>query len=115
MSAQDPVRVDGASVPPDPLEAARALRPQIEQLATTIEEQRRLPAELVDRFAEAGLFHLVVPRSYGGSETNPVVSARVVEEVSVADGSAGWCLMVAAQHAALGGVHGRRGGPINLG
>jgi alkylation response protein AidB-like acyl-CoA dehydrogenase len=85
--------VDGT----DPLAAARDLAPRIRDAAPQIEFERRLPAELAEAMRDAGLFHLAVPRSYGGLETDPVEASRVIEEVSAADGSAGWCVMLAAQ------------------
>jgi alkylation response protein AidB-like acyl-CoA dehydrogenase len=87
----------------DPLAAARALAPRIRELAPEIERAGRLPRELVDAMLGAGLFHMVLPRHLGGNEVDPVTAARAVEEVSAADGSAGWCVMIAAQNQGFGG------------
>ena len=38
---------------------------------------------------------MYLPRSMGGAETPPLVAFRVVEELSKADGSVGWCAMIA--------------------
>lgn len=81
----------------DPLAAARDLAPRIREAAPQIEAERRLPQALADEMRDAGLFHLAVPRSYGGVEADPVTASRVIEEISAADGSAGWCVMLAAQ------------------
>lgn len=81
----------------DPLAAARDLAPRIRATAPQIEAGRRIPADLAEAMRDAGLFHLAVPHSYGGVEADPVTASRVVEEVSAADGSAGWCVMLAAQ------------------
>jgi alkylation response protein AidB-like acyl-CoA dehydrogenase len=88
----------------DPVEAARGLREQIRAAAPAIEERRQLPADLVDAVREAGLFHMLVPQSLGGFEANPVEAARAVEEVAAADGSAGWCVMIAGQSAGFSGL-----------
>lgn len=86
--------------------AAVALGPRIRELAPTIEQEGRLPAELVAAMVDRGLFHMILPRSLGGLETDPVTAARVVEEVSAADGSTGWCVMIAAQNQGFAGFFG---------
>ena len=53
--------------------------------------------------AQAGLFRLWIPRSLGGEETDPMTLVRVVEEVSRADGAAGWCLAIGGEYGAFGG------------
>lgn len=45
--------------------------------------------------ADAGLFQLMLPKSVGGQELSPLEAFEVVERVSMADGSAGWCSMIA--------------------
>ena len=85
------------------VEAAKALAPQIQASADEIERSRRLPLPLVDAMAQAGLFRLWIPRSLGGEETDPTTLVRVVEEVSRADGAAGWCLGIGGTYGAFGG------------
>lgn len=69
-------------IPPSSfVDAAKALAPQIHQLAGEIEQSRRLPMPLVESMAGAGLFRLWIPRSLGGEETDPMTLARVIEEV----------------------------------
>ncbi|MEO8540957.1 MAG: acyl-CoA dehydrogenase family protein [bacterium] len=87
----------------DPVAAAIALTPRIEELAPEIERERRLLPELVEAFRSAGFFHLPVPKDRGGMQADPVTAARVVEEVSSGDGSAGWCIMIAQQNAGFSG------------
>ena len=87
----------------DPLAVAEALSPRIRAAADATEAGRRLPADLVEEMRAAGMFHLVVPKSYGGVGADPVTASRVVEEASAADGSAGWCVMLAAQAGIYGG------------
>jgi indole-3-acetate monooxygenase len=87
----------------DVLEAARSMRDEIRALAPQIEADRQLPPELVQRMRDAGLFQVFLPRSLGGPEIDPVTANRVVEEVSYADGSAGWCVMIAGQTAGFAG------------
>lgn len=87
----------------DPLAAATALVPRIEELAPEIEQERRLLPELVAEFRANGFFHLPMPQDRGGLGADPVTAARVVEEVASGDGSAGWCVMIAQQNAGFAG------------
>jgi len=86
------------------LSIARGFSDEIARRADEFEAERRMPADLARRLAEAGLFRLVVPKVYGGIEAHPSEYVRVLEQVSRADGSAGWCVMIAAATAALAGV-----------
>ncbi len=83
------------------LDAARALAPRIGALAEETERGRRLPAELVSAFAEAGFFGMCVPRDLGGPEAHPAVLLDTMETLAAADGAAGWCAMIAATTSVL--------------
>ena len=85
------------------LEAAAGLAPQIRSCAEEIEQSRRLPLPLVEAITQAGLFRLWIPRSLGGEETDPMTLVRVVEEVSRADGAAGWCVAIGGEYGAFAG------------
>jgi alkylation response protein AidB-like acyl-CoA dehydrogenase len=87
----------------DPVAAARALAPVLREAAPTIERERRVPLDLVDRMRDAGLFHMLIPKSLGGAEVDPVVASQAVEEIAAADASAGWVLMLAMQSNAFAG------------
>jgi alkylation response protein AidB-like acyl-CoA dehydrogenase len=88
-------------LPQDLLAAARTLAPRIGALAEETERGRRLPAELVSAFAEAGLFGMCVPRDLGGPEAHPALLLDTVETLAAADGAAGWCAMIAATTSVL--------------
>ena len=79
----------------DMVAAARALRPQIVAARDEIEETQRLPPDLVSAMDDAGLFRIYVPKSLGGPETDPLTALRAVEQLSIADGSVGWCCLIA--------------------
>ena len=87
----------------NPLDTAHSLLPRVRDLATETELTGRVPQPLVDQLIEAGLFHLLVPRSLGGSETDPITAARVVEAIASADGSTGWIVMLALQNSHYAG------------
>ena len=73
-----------------PLEAARKLAPQIRSCADEIEAQRELPRPLFEALADAGIFHMAVPRSIGGGEVDLPTYVQVIEELGKADASTGW-------------------------
>ena len=85
------------------VEAAKSLAPRVAELANDIETERRLVPELVEAFRQAGFFHFPVPEAAGGLQVDPVTAAKVVEEISAGDGSAGWCIMIGQQNAAFSG------------
>lgn len=80
--------------PVDLLESVRAIAPTIREHAPEGERNRRLARPVLDALSAAGLFRLLVPRSLGGEEIDPVTFARAVEEVSLHDSSAGWAVMI---------------------
>ena len=86
------------------VEAVRALAPLISEHADVIESERRLPEPVVRALTEAGVFQLFIPRALGGAEADPVTFCRVVEELSKADGSTGWCAMIGASYGLFGGL-----------
>jgi alkylation response protein AidB-like acyl-CoA dehydrogenase len=85
------------------LETARALAPQIRELAEEGERLRRLPLPAIDAIARAGLFRLWIPRTLGGAEADPMTLVAAVEEIARADGAAGWCLGIGGEYGAFGG------------
>jgi indole-3-acetate monooxygenase len=76
------------------LDAARELAPAIIGMRDDIERERRLPSSLVDAMRNAQLFELWLPKTLGGPELHPVDFLRIIEELSSADASAGWCATV---------------------
>jgi alkylation response protein AidB-like acyl-CoA dehydrogenase len=74
--------------------AATALLPLVEAEADEGERLYHLTDRLVAEFRRAGLYALVTPRELGGSELPFVEAMGLVERVTRADGSAGWCMMV---------------------
>src|SRR5262245_37393438 len=76
------------------IDVARELAPVFSARATDGEAARTMPPDLVARARAAGLFSIAVPRSLGGLELDPLTVVGVVEEISRADGSAGWTVLI---------------------
>jgi alkylation response protein AidB-like acyl-CoA dehydrogenase len=75
-----------------PLERARALSSQIRAAADEIDATRELPKPLFHALADAGMFHLAVPKTVGGLELDLPTYTLVIEEIGKADASTGWCV-----------------------
>jgi alkylation response protein AidB-like acyl-CoA dehydrogenase len=84
-----------ANPPAAPLASIRELGPAILDAADTIERTRRIPEPLLTQLHDSRLFRMLLPRSIGGDEIDPVTYVCVVEEASSYDGSVGWCLSIA--------------------
>jgi alkylation response protein AidB-like acyl-CoA dehydrogenase len=78
----------------DLLDVARSLAPLIREHATQGEKECRLPAPIADAFTTTGIFRMCRPKEFGGLEVDPITAIHVVEELSRADGSSGWCAMI---------------------
>jgi alkylation response protein AidB-like acyl-CoA dehydrogenase len=85
------------------IESARRLIPRIKTLRRDIEHDRTLPSSLVAEMGNAGLFSLWLARAFGGPELTMTEYARVIETLSSADGSVGWCAMIAAAYSRFSG------------
>jgi indole-3-acetate monooxygenase len=83
----------------EPLDAARALAPRVRACAEEIERARELPRALFEALADAGIFHLLVPRSLGGRELDPPTYIQVIEEFGKADASTAWAVNQGAVYA----------------
>ena len=70
--------------------AAAAMRPKLRHYKHQVETEQRLPPELVEEFRAAGFYSLVMPRSMGGLQADPMTYQRVVELLAEGLGSAGW-------------------------
>jgi alkylation response protein AidB-like acyl-CoA dehydrogenase len=86
-------------VAPSPLEAAQKLAPLIRSSADETDAARELPRAVFEALADAGLFHLAVPRSIGGGEIDLPSYVEVIEEIGKADASTGWAVNQGAIYA----------------
>jgi alkylation response protein AidB-like acyl-CoA dehydrogenase len=69
--------------------------------ATEIERQRGLPRELLDGLRHSGLMRAGAPAALDAPEAPPAVALRCAETVARGDGSAGWCVSIAATSSLL--------------
>lgn len=72
------------------LNAIQGMAPLINARRAEFDRLRRLPDEVFEAMADAGLFRLWLPRALGGPELSPFEFMRVVEAASALDGSVGW-------------------------
>src|SRR5438046_10094718 len=82
-----PGRTMAATETPSPLDTARKLAPQIRSCADQIEAARELPRPLFEGLADAGLFHLAVPRALGRPGLDLPAYIHVIEELGRAAAS----------------------------
>ncbi len=76
------------------LQAARELGPVINPYIEDEEANRRLSPPVIEALKEAGFYRMFLPKSLGGLETDPLTTAKVIEEVARHNTAAGWSLMV---------------------
>ena len=76
------------------LERARASQEALRAEAARSESDRQLTKASVQLLRDGGVFGMTMSRRFGGAELDPLAQLDVVEAISVADGSAGWCAMI---------------------
>lgn len=67
---------------------------RIESEATASEQQRRLTPAAVEALKETGVFRMAFGKRLGGPELDPMAQLELIERISTADPSAGWCAMI---------------------
>jgi len=77
---------------------ARALRDRLRERMPLGQEMRRLPDENVADILESGLYGVMKPKRYGGSELGTETMIDVTIELASADPSTGWVYMLWAAH-----------------
>jgi indole-3-acetate monooxygenase len=83
--------------------AANELVPLIRAHQEHAEQLRRQPPEVAEALAAAGLLQMYLPQSMGGPECPPLTAFCAIETLSRADGSTGWCAMIASSLSAFMG------------
>jgi alkylation response protein AidB-like acyl-CoA dehydrogenase len=87
--------------PTDLLAAAAAITPTVAANAAASEAARAVCPASVHAMAEAGLWRILTPRTYGGYEAGLRAQVETVMCIAAADSAAGWIQMVINAHAYL--------------
>lgn len=90
MTITDTPVVDGATI----LAGARRIAPLLREHAAEVETARRLTTPVVEALRSIGAFRMSMPRAWGGPEVDLHTQMQILEALSAADASAGWCAMI---------------------
>ncbi len=71
---------------------ARELKPLLAAAGDEIERGREVTPQIVEAMIERGIFRMLLPRSIGGAELDPLTYTAVLEILGQGDGSTAWCL-----------------------
>ncbi|MEV5986794.1 acyl-CoA dehydrogenase family protein [Streptomyces sp. NPDC052051] len=85
------------------LARARAVAPRLRERAEDIEENRQLPADVVELLRGTGVFRMAVPKAFGGPELDAVQQTEAIEALAAGDASAAWCAMIGMDTAIYAG------------
>jgi indole-3-acetate monooxygenase len=90
------LRPAGRAFSDDPplLHAVVEMMPKIREAGNEMEQMRRIPPHIAEAMKETGVFGMVLPRSWGAPELDPLTQIRAIEALAIAEGSAGWCAMI---------------------
>jgi alkylation response protein AidB-like acyl-CoA dehydrogenase len=78
----------------DLLAAIRALAPRLRESTDEIERRRTLTEPLVQAMVDAGLYRMLLPRSLGGGEIDPLTYFDVVEALARVESAAAWSVLI---------------------
>ncbi|MDR2154944.1 MAG: acyl-CoA dehydrogenase family protein, partial [Burkholderiaceae bacterium] len=87
-----------APTPAELVERARAMIPMLRAGAADVEKARQVPASIVRAFKEAGFFHILQPKRWGGWEMDVRVFWQVLMELGRGCGSSAWVMMILGVH-----------------
>ncbi len=82
----------GSQILANAVELANSIREL--NLAAQYDDDRCLPADIVEDLRAAGVFRMAMPSIWGGPETTSMEQVEVVEALSRADASVGWCSFI---------------------
>jgi alkylation response protein AidB-like acyl-CoA dehydrogenase len=94
--AADPARIIESRA--EALRRARALVPVFRARAGAADTERRVSEDNVDALLTAGLFRIMAPKLFGGSQLGLAALVETVAEIASGCGSTGWIYGVLAGH-----------------
>jgi len=71
---------------------AKGLVPLLREASPRMDTEKQLPSDVLDAMHAQGMFRLLIPRSFGGAELDPVDYVQCVEQIASGDASAAWCM-----------------------
>ncbi len=78
----------------DIFQNAKDLQGELSARSDEIEEAQHIPADVLQRLSESGVFRMCMPEDWGGPELTSAEQVAVIEELSRGDASVGWCATV---------------------
>ena len=82
--------VESRKVTPDVIGAAAALVPTLRSNARSVDQARRIVDENIDALTELGLYRMMMPRAYGGTELDLPSISKVLAELARGCVSTAW-------------------------
>lgn len=88
----------------DPVDAARALGPLIDEHREALARGPDLPAPVAEALKRAGLAQLWLPEALGGPELPPLEFFHAIEALAELDGAVAWCAMLSSSSSRIAGL-----------
>lgn len=76
--------------PPPETPGLAALQDQIRNRRAEFHKLRHIPQDIVQGFQRLGVYRAFVPERLGGAAMSPAAFCRLIEQIAIADASAGW-------------------------
>jgi indole-3-acetate monooxygenase len=73
-----------------------AIAPEIEAEIEAMQSLRRMTPNIAEALAQTGVFQMLVPKSVGGLECDPIEIVQIIESLAMIDSSVAWCVMIGA-------------------
>src|SRR5215469_17592216 len=95
-----PLHKDGALAEEERamLDRARGLIPRLAEREAAATAARRLPAQTIAEYRDAGILRILHPRRFGGRQGRFSLFSRIVEELTYGCASSAWVYAVLAEH-----------------